>query len=649
MRCYFWFFYSKDIDFKVLDDHLKNITKPYRIVTNNSELINYLNKKGNDTITFGDLFPNEGKIAEEIYAESKEIVESYSKILEKITFKDVKIFNAFKYHLLLQFTIVFKAKRILKENENIIFIYERFNPAYFIIMKLANELNDQNKIEVGLLNGKKITYLKSMDDQSQLTYADTTSRKRAINFAKHGFGKRMSIENFQALLRFGVSVSSLLLKRFFYRIRSKKKERIIPILNKMDKKIFNKSEKNDDRCAIFLTASRLDLYLRPMLPVIQKFHENKKPIRIFTSDISTSLVLSKEKILFINLFEEVNLIQDLIKESRDGIEIRKLLEKSVTENPQLLGFREILPDMLKKIYRIMAIIVILDHIFKKIKLKSILDGGTGEEFENTTIEVAKKYNVKSYSIVPSPPTPNPEFAEWFSADRLFLEGSQGVEVMKVLGYDQERFEVVGGARYDHYKAMNSINSKDILEKKIQISKLKKLIVIAMSRWHVNDEKWISDFIRFCNKNNFEVILKIHPTYKVASQNVSEQKIKLISKQCYEMKYLITYDADLPTLLSASDLVITDWSSVGLEAVLLDKPMLQVSFTDEEINKYVRYFDFEASIYINEYDELEKKSAEILLDEKHLDKLSIGRQKVIEQYNFRNDGKAAQRIYQILTG
>ena len=648
MRCYFWFFYSKEIDFRVLFNHLKKIIPPYRIITNNAELKEYLSKKGKNTITLGDLFPEEGKIAEEIYTESREIVESYRKIFDKIIFKDVKVFNAFKFHLLLQFTLILKGKRVLEENKNTVFIFERFSPAYFVIMKIAKKLNHENKIEVGLLKGNEINYLKPTDERDPLTYADKTSRQRAIHFAKHGFGKGMSIEKFQILLLFGYRILSLLLKGFFYKTQGKSKEKINFILKKIDKKIINSPGKYNATCAIFLTASRLDLHLRPMLPVIQKFHESKKPVYIFTSDISTSLVLTKEKISFINLFEEVNLILDFLKESYEGIQIRKLLEKLVTENPHLLGFNEVLPDLLKRIYRTMAIIVILDHIFKKMKLKSILDGGTGEEFENTAIEIAQKYNVKSYSIIPSPPTPSPQITDGYHADKLFLEGAQGVEVMKMLGYDQKRFEVVGGARYDHYKLMNSKNSKNILEKNLQISKEKKLIVIAMSRWHVNDEKWISDFIKFCNKNNFEVILKIHPTYKVASQNVSENKIRLIASKCTGMRYMITYDADLPTLLSASDLVITDWSSVGLEAILLDKPLIQVSFTTEEIETYVRYFDFGASIHITNYKELENIINQILIEEKNLEQLKLGRKKITEQYNFRNDGKAAQRIYEILT-
>lgn len=647
MECHFWFFYSKEFNLKILLNHLQKITEPYRIITNNAEVQNFLSNHGKNAISLGDLFPEESESTEKVYVEAREIKKKYSKIFEKFLFKDVKIFRAFEFHLLLQLAVIIKGKWLLKENKNTVFIFERFSPAYFVIMKIAQEMNYENEIKVGLLSGNKINYFRTTDESDSLTYADKTSRLRAIHFVKHGFGKDMSVEKIQALFTFGFSVFSLFLKKFFYKTMKKNKG-IDSILEKINKKILNSSAKYNAICGIFLTTARLDLHLRPILPVIEKFHENNQTVQIFTSDISTSLALSKEKISFISFFEEVNIILYIIKESDKGKQIKEKLEKLVIENNNIIGLSEILPDILRKTFRTMAIIVILDYIFKKMKFKSIVDGGTAEEFENIAFELARKYDISSHSFIPSPPTPSPQIADGYKADKLFLEGFQGAEVMRKLGYDENRIEITGGTRYDHFRTLNSNDSKNFLEKNYQINKEKKLVVIAMSRWHDNDENWVSDFIKFCNKNNFEVIMKIHPTYKVASQNVNEKKNRLISLKCKGLKYIITIDLELVTLLSASDLVLTDWSSVGLEAILLDKPLLQVNFMNEEIESYVRYFDFGASIHVTKYNELEKITNQVLVEEKNLNQLKLGREKVTEQYNFKNDGKAAQRIYEILT-
>ena len=133
MECHFWFFYSKEVNLKVLLNHLQKVAEPYKIITNNAEVQDYLSKHGKNAISLGDLFPEEAEITEKVYIEAREIKEEYGKILDKLIFRDIKIFHAFEFHLLLQLAVIIKGKWLLKENKNIVFIFERFSPAYFEI------------------------------------------------------------------------------------------------------------------------------------------------------------------------------------------------------------------------------------------------------------------------------------------------------------------------------------------------------------------------------------------------------------------------------------------------------------------------------------------------------------------------------------
>jgi CDP-glycerol glycerophosphotransferase (TagB/SpsB family) len=170
----------------------------------------------------------------------------------------------------------------------------------------------------------------------------------------------------------------------------------------------------------------------------------------------------------------------------------------------------------------------------------------------------------------------------------------------------------------------------------------------MSLWRENDEKWISDLIKFCNKKNIEIVIKIHPKYEVSSHENSEKKINAISKMCYGFKFFISYKIDLITLLSASDLVITDYSNVGISAIIFNKPLLSFNSHKEKWDDYPQRVDkFGASIYIDNYQDLENKIMEILIENKHLEELDEGRKKIINKFNFQNDGKAGERIYNIL--
>jgi len=171
----------------------------------------------------------------------------------------------------------------------------------------------------------------------------------------------------------------------------------------------------------------------------------------------------------------------------------------------------------------------------------------------------------------------------------------------------------------------------------------------MAKWRENDEKWMSNFIKFCNKNNIEIIIKVHPKFKSASNEISSNTIQEINNNCLNQKFLITYDIDLLELIPASDMIITDYSSVGLEAVIAEKPLISINFFKEnyELFNDLRVDRFGASLYIEKYNELEKNVLEIFEEKKHIDELKRNQEQIVQQYNYFNDGKASERVFNLL--
>jgi len=95
-------------------------------------------------------------------------------------------------------------------------------------------------------------------------------------------------------------------------------------------------------------------------------------------------------------------------------------------------------------------------------------------------------------------------------------------------------------------------------------------------------------------------------------------------------------------------VISDYSNVGVEAILLNKPVVNVNFIKEGIGKAQNYHEYGAVLYVEEYDKLENLITGILLKNEYTEELEKGRQKIIDLYNFNNDGNATQRIFDLLT-
>lgn len=97
---------------------------------------------------------------------------------------------------------------------------------------------------------------------------------------------------------------------------------------------------------------------------------------------------------------------------------------------------------------------------------------------------------------------------------------------------------------------------------------------------------INDFQVFLKENNFLFCIKLHPKSKLNKQfeDIQKQNIMVINK-----------DADPYVFLKMADVLITDYSSIYFDYLLLDRPII---FFDYDLKEYLSdsremYFDYEA--------------------------------------------------------
>ena len=72
----------------------------------------------------------------------------------------------------------------------------------------------------------------------------------------------------------------------------------------------------------FVTTTREDLYLKPWYHVFEQLKKNNQDYIIFTSDLATTMLLSKEKINFISLFDETKILQNELTNNDIGHNIK---------------------------------------------------------------------------------------------------------------------------------------------------------------------------------------------------------------------------------------------------------------------------------------------------------------------------------------
>jgi UDP-N-acetylglucosamine 2-epimerase len=140
-------------------------------------------------------------------------------------------------------------------------------------------------------------------------------------------------------------------------------------------------------------------------------------------------------------------------------------------------------------------------------------------------------------------------------------------------------------------------------------------------------------------DNAEFIVKMHPfeTDKKTYENiVSEQKLK---------DWIILKKEDMQKILFISDIVITTVSTAGIEAIILNKPLVIVDISEKP--PLIDYVGYGAAIRVTNAKELVKAIEDILTNPKVRKALEIGRKKFINDYNYKNDGKASYRIAKLI--
>lgn len=88
-----------------------------------------------------------------------------------------------------------------------------------------------------------------------------------------------------------------------------------------------------------------------------------------------------------------------------------------------------------------------------------------------------------------------------------------------------------------------------------------------------------DLIKYLKKNNFLLLVKRHPSDECVYKKIENDFIKNINNEVLSKKGL-----NVNNILNAADLLITDYSSVGIEFSILDRPVIYISTDVEEYRK-----------------------------------------------------------------
>jgi len=614
------------------------------IICDNPTTKDYFIKNGFKVETLDEIFPIYSDTTFQIYTNTKKTLLEYEKACKNIKFREMQIVDGLIHYIKSDVLLFERIRKILEMKKNLNLIFEKFSPSYFSFKKLAFDMGfEKDELEITVAKDSKIEQIKPGMDYSNLEDFNKFARyKKYFSIYKKniGDGNAGKISSFLKVSRKAIP--------FLFQVSKSKlsdlplRGNIDSVLESLKKKI---SKLKPVEYGFFLSSDRADL-LEAHYKIFEQFIEKRIEFQIFTIDPVTTSFLIKKKFPIMDLFEDSYRLANILKHSDEGKELNKqLIQESRKHDLTILYFENFNHLLLDGIYRSLATLMIIEKVIKKMKLKKaiIMDGTMlGRVFST----LAKKYEISTVSVESLIVDNNAISSLLYKANKICIYGSQGKEVLKELGVEGDRIAITGNPKYDYITSFKVESSKRILQEKYGVNVSKKLVVVALSRWHEKDEKWMSNLIKFSNKNNFEIIIKLHPRYKINSQD-SENKIQFINENCKGKKYHLTFDIDLNVILSAADVIISEYSNVSVEGVLLGKPVVNVNFMKEKLEQAQNYHKFGAVLYLEDYEKFEKIIKDILAGNYNKDELEKGRQKIIDMYNYNNDGKASKRIFDLI--
>ncbi len=148
------------------------------------------------------------------------------------------------------------------------------------------------------------------------------------------------------------------------------------------------------------------------------------------------------------------------------------------------------------------------------------------------------------------------------------------------------------------------------------------------------------------ENHCKMIVKLHPLQTVSVRGLDYSQIEFASQKDLNKKEISVY-----TLLRNADALITDYSSVYFDYMLLNRP---IAFTVEDIEEYKKKrgfvfdnpYEYMPGMKLSDYDDLEQYIMDVINGK---DSFASEREKVNMIINSYNDGNSSRRVEEKVFG
>lgn len=226
----------------------------------------------------------------------------------------------------------------------------------------------------------------------------------------------------------------------------------------------------------------------------------------------------------------------------------------------------------------------------------------------------------------------------FKSD-LFLVSGIKFKDMKKNTKDTIEIIVVGQHRYDVLSEIANIYDIEQIYEELVLDQNKKIILWTTQTHGLpldeNLENISAVYSAVQLLNDVQLIVKLHPA--------ENQKGEIYKANTSFKPIIVPGNIDIYSLLYMCDLLITKNSTTAMEAVALNKPVVILNLSGEPL-KSENYVNEGVALGVNNAKDLKQIIFKLLKDDSVL---VSSRDKYIENYLYKNDGKASERVVSLI--
>jgi hypothetical protein len=303
-----------------------------------------------------------------------------------------------------------------------------------------------------------------------------------------------------------------------------------------------------------------------------------------------------------------------------------------------------------KLYGMLIYFLLTRKIIKKLDVSCVLVTNEREPIAKSCVFGAKSCGAKTYNCQRGILVDHPEIGT-LSTDKMFVDGEYYKDILIKRGVDPKKIVVTGNPRFDlYYEKISSTNISEVnnkTRKRLKIGSNERIILVIeqplyLAVTQLDKILMIRGSLKAAKAAGARTIIKLHP-----NQHTDYIERKVVAEMNMPETLIIKDEIALFDLLVTADVIIIRSSTVGLDAVLLSKPLIDVKFieTGGKNMNISPYAGSGVALEARTEDDIIKYVMEILHGNNYFNsaKYCEARNKFIKYHLYSFDGLCAQRV------